>query len=143
MKPNFKRDCAIILSAVAIPVALLSLPAYSQKDPQASVVEQLDSNDIKSPNLRGVKIYSNGDIELRNGTLIKNDGTTYFPNGSVSTSDGASIHPDGRRYLPGGFVYDKNGTETDLCKSEDCRGYRKTNFMESRNRKTRLRDERR
>lgn len=107
------------------------LPACAQKDPNAKVIRELDSNEMRPSRLRGAKVYSNGDIELKDGTFIKRNGTKYRPDGSITKrNDHIEKEYKGRKILQGGISIDKNGTSEDMCnKFDECRNFRNANYI--------------
>jgi hypothetical protein len=128
---------SIFLSILLFGFSGFSFSAIAQKDANAKVIKELTSETI-SPQLRGAKIYSNGDVELPNGTFVKKDGTTYFKDGTVQTPNGISTTKDGRKLLPGGIVVHPNGKQEDLCKSDQCKKHRTERFKKSQERQQEL-----
>jgi hypothetical protein len=125
------RKNLIFLNVLILIYPLLSFPAHAQEDPNATVVRELKSEKIKSSSFRGAKLYSNGDIKLKDGTLLKKDGKVQSPDGSITMPNGTLTHPNGKKYLPGGIVISKDGKKEDLCKSAECTKFRNNNFSHS------------
>ena len=132
MRLFLDRKQLILLNALVLMSFFISSSAHAQEDPTATVVYELKSEKIKSSRFKGSKLYSNGDIKLKDGTLLKKDGTVHLPDGSTITPDGIAKHPDGRKYLPGGIVVNKDGTEEDICKKNPgCAEGRNNHFRHS------------
>jgi hypothetical protein len=125
----YTRNCLIFLNTFIIVTCIYSPSGYAQKDPNAKVIREVKTD--KADRIRGLKIYSNGDIEFRDGKIIKKDGTVYYPNGKVvkRNGDGSGEHK-GRKILTGGIVVGQDGKLEDVCgKSNDCKKLRDAKFI--------------